>query len=209
MVWTDFGSSSVPFARPVRCSLISSFPLHLRLVARTLFCCLCSCAAHARCWPLLFFFLCPFCYCPICTHKCLIAHSSRGCVTRSSLAQIPLTCSMGCSPGLVSTALCDPGKGTQQCGNICKVRKENSASGRSLRLTQSLNCAHNISTHAIGIALTALASDSIKRSRPSATASASSTATAKSLLCSAPPSSSPVPHGWCILEEASRFRGCP
>ena len=159
MVWTDFGSSSVPFARPVRCSLISSFPLHLRLVARTLFCCLCSCAAHARCWPLLFFFLCPFCYCPICTHKCLIAHSSRGCVTRSSLAQIPLTCSMGCSPGLVSTALCDPGKGTQQCGNICKVRKENSASGRSLRLTQSLNCAHNISTHAIGIALTATASE--------------------------------------------------
>ena len=66
-------------------------------------------------------------------------------VTRCSWAQTPLTCSMGCSPGLVSTALCDPGKGTQQCGNICKFAMKNSASGRSLRLTQSLNCAHNIS----------------------------------------------------------------
>ena len=67
---------------------------------------------------------------------------SRGAVW----AQIPLTCSMGCSPGLVSTALCDPGKGLQWRGQFCKVRTRNSESGRSLRLTPSLNCAHLIST---------------------------------------------------------------
>ena len=79
----------------------------------------------------------------------------RGFLSRGAVwAQIPLTCSMGCSPGLVSAALCDPGKGLQWRGQFCRVGTLNSESGRSLRLTPSLNCAHLISTHAIGIALT-------------------------------------------------------
>ncbi len=55
-------------------------PLHLRLVARTLFCCLCSCAAHARCWPLLFFSFALFAIVRS-AHISVLSRTARGCVS--------------------------------------------------------------------------------------------------------------------------------